>query len=242
MSLTRDEWRVLSCVDGRRSVSELARQLGEGEFRTCQVLHGLVTTGLLEVGEAGETAEVEPEVTEPEEEWWPEEPAAEVVALDEPAADEVDEVEMLEADIEPDPDDVEVEVEDDDDDDDAGDDIPVTGLEEEPELPSRPSELAELEAEAPPAVPGRVLQPDGGLGPYDDLDEDVPAQAPAVAPATPSSTIGSAALAQEFHKAVNGPAPDDVPAAAGVEAVPAGDNQGLNKTLILRLISGVRDL
>ena len=49
ITVTAEQWRLLARADGRRSVSELADLLGEGEFRTLQVLHGLVTAGLARV-------------------------------------------------------------------------------------------------------------------------------------------------------------------------------------------------
>lgn len=60
VTLTADEWRLVVAVDGRRSVSELARSLGQGTFQTCYALHGLVEAELVELVDA--TAEVVPVV------------------------------------------------------------------------------------------------------------------------------------------------------------------------------------
>lgn len=64
VNLTREDWRVVSCIDGQRRVVDVAEALGEGEFRVCQVLHGLVTGGLVEVAEAGVEEEEEYEEVE----------------------------------------------------------------------------------------------------------------------------------------------------------------------------------
>jgi hypothetical protein len=64
VNLTREDWRVVSCIDGQRRVVDVAEALGEGEFKVCQVLHGLVTGGLVEVAEAGVEEEEEYEEVE----------------------------------------------------------------------------------------------------------------------------------------------------------------------------------
>jgi hypothetical protein len=50
-SLTRDEWSLLSLVDGRRTVSDHVILSGRGEYVTVSVIAGLVERGLLVVGE-----------------------------------------------------------------------------------------------------------------------------------------------------------------------------------------------
>ncbi len=50
----RDEWALLSLVDGRRTVTDLVTMSGRGEFATVSALAGLVSRGLLVVGEPGE--------------------------------------------------------------------------------------------------------------------------------------------------------------------------------------------
>lgn len=52
VTLSREDWRIISAIDGTRRVTDVAEALGEGEFKTCQVLHGLVSAGLVEVSEA----------------------------------------------------------------------------------------------------------------------------------------------------------------------------------------------
>ncbi|HEX9766981.1 MAG TPA: DUF4388 domain-containing protein [Nitriliruptorales bacterium] len=49
VSLKPEEWRLLTLVDGRRTVRDLVEVFGQGEFATCKVLYGLVGAGLLEV-------------------------------------------------------------------------------------------------------------------------------------------------------------------------------------------------
>jgi hypothetical protein len=52
-SLSRDEWSLLSLVDGRRSVSDLVVLSGRGEYVVVSAIAGLVERGLLVVGESG---------------------------------------------------------------------------------------------------------------------------------------------------------------------------------------------
>lgn len=47
------EWRVLTLVDGRRTVQQLVLASGQGEFQTFKVLHGMLASGLLEARETG---------------------------------------------------------------------------------------------------------------------------------------------------------------------------------------------
>ena len=49
VNLKPEEWRLLTLVDGRRTVRDLVEVFGQGEFATCKVLYGLVGAGLLEV-------------------------------------------------------------------------------------------------------------------------------------------------------------------------------------------------
>lgn len=49
VSLTADEWRLLTLVDGRRTVGDLVDLCGQGEFATSRLLYGMVGAGLLEV-------------------------------------------------------------------------------------------------------------------------------------------------------------------------------------------------
>ena len=49
VSLQADEWRLLTLIDGLRSVAELVEITGQSEFVVCKVLFGMAGTGLLEV-------------------------------------------------------------------------------------------------------------------------------------------------------------------------------------------------
>lgn len=46
--LEPEEWRVLTLVDGRNTVAEIAERSGLGEIRTCQVIARLIEAGLVE--------------------------------------------------------------------------------------------------------------------------------------------------------------------------------------------------
>lgn len=50
-SIAREEWGVLALVDGRRSVAEVCRLAGRGEYAVVSILAGLVRRGLLRVDE-----------------------------------------------------------------------------------------------------------------------------------------------------------------------------------------------
>jgi len=49
ISMEADQWRLLTLVDGRRTVRDLVALTGLGEYATYQLLAGLVSTGLIEV-------------------------------------------------------------------------------------------------------------------------------------------------------------------------------------------------
>lgn len=49
VNLKPEEWRLLTVVDGRRTVQDLVELFGQGEFHTCRVLYGLEGAGLLEI-------------------------------------------------------------------------------------------------------------------------------------------------------------------------------------------------
>jgi hypothetical protein len=48
VTLGTDEWRMLTLIDGRRTVADLVDLTGQGEYVTCQLLGELVGKGLLE--------------------------------------------------------------------------------------------------------------------------------------------------------------------------------------------------
>ncbi|MBW3663962.1 MAG: DUF4388 domain-containing protein [Actinobacteria bacterium] len=49
VSLKPEEWRLLTLVDGRRTVHDLVELAGQGQFATCKLLYGMVGAGMLEV-------------------------------------------------------------------------------------------------------------------------------------------------------------------------------------------------
>ena len=51
VSLTALEWRLVSKIDERRTVDDIAAALGQGPFDTCKLLYGLVTSGLVALKE-----------------------------------------------------------------------------------------------------------------------------------------------------------------------------------------------
>ncbi len=48
VSLAPEEWRVLTLVDGRNTLAEIADRSGLGEFRTCQIIVQLLESNLIE--------------------------------------------------------------------------------------------------------------------------------------------------------------------------------------------------
>lgn len=48
LTITADEWRVLSRVDGRTSIADIIRELGMSAFAVCAVLHRLLKAGAVE--------------------------------------------------------------------------------------------------------------------------------------------------------------------------------------------------
>ena len=56
VSLQPDEWRLLTVVDGRRTVGELVDLFGQGEFHLCRILYGMIGAGLLVVQTPEEAA------------------------------------------------------------------------------------------------------------------------------------------------------------------------------------------
>jgi len=48
ISLAPEEWRILTLVDGRNTLAEIAERSGLGEFRTCQVIVRLLDAQLIE--------------------------------------------------------------------------------------------------------------------------------------------------------------------------------------------------
>ena len=51
VSLTPQEWRVISKIDERRSIEDLAVALGTSPFEACKLLYGMLTSGLVSLRE-----------------------------------------------------------------------------------------------------------------------------------------------------------------------------------------------
>jgi hypothetical protein len=57
LDLHPSEWEVLAEIDGKRTLKEIATQLGRAEFEVAKIVYGLVTTGIVEIlEEPAETA------------------------------------------------------------------------------------------------------------------------------------------------------------------------------------------
>jgi len=51
VSFTPPEWSVITKVDERRTIDEVAAGLGLGSFEVCKVIYGLLTSGVLDLRE-----------------------------------------------------------------------------------------------------------------------------------------------------------------------------------------------
>jgi hypothetical protein len=188
--LSRDEWALLSLVDGRRTVAEIVGMCGRGDFTVVSALADLVSRGLLRTDDADGVAalsrrhdllarlERNDAVTAPE------------VEVAEPVAPPVESVDDR--------------ADDDDEDEPAAE--PAKPLASVPDVPRTPAPRTEVTPKRPePFLPKR--QPEHPEEPV----------------AVPVAAAGGAAAA---------------PAAATyIERDPS-----VNKSLLLRLIAGVRGL
>jgi hypothetical protein len=48
LTVTADEWHVLSRVDGNATIADIIRELGMSAFAVCAVLHRLLQAGAVE--------------------------------------------------------------------------------------------------------------------------------------------------------------------------------------------------
>jgi hypothetical protein len=62
ISLEADEWRVLTMVNGRATVGQIAERSGLGEMRTCQIIADLLRGGLIEQKEVSLRESLFPEL------------------------------------------------------------------------------------------------------------------------------------------------------------------------------------
>ena len=208
LQLSRDDWMLLALVDGRRTVAEIVRLLGRGEYAVVSGLADLITRGLLiaaDVDVAGDlarrlsllsSAESRAEIVaapavlepQPEPELTPEPPVVAAVPA-QPTVDDLDEDED----------------------------------EQEEELVSD----VDAPAEPPPSKPlSRVIPPQ---------EREVTPKRPE--PALPRRQVDypEPPMARPLAAAV-GASPAAAPAAS-IERDPS-----VNKSLLLRLIAGVRGL
>ncbi len=62
INLEAEEWRVLTMVNGKNTVQQIAQRSGLGEFRTCEIIAQLLANGLIEEREANPAEKVLPEL------------------------------------------------------------------------------------------------------------------------------------------------------------------------------------
>jgi hypothetical protein len=62
INLEAEEWRVLTMVNGKNTVAQIAQRSGLGEFRTCEIIVQLLQSGLIEKRDAASTETVAPEL------------------------------------------------------------------------------------------------------------------------------------------------------------------------------------
>lgn len=62
ISLEADEWRVLTMVNGKNTIAQIAQRSGLGEMRTCEIIAELLQSGLIEKRETNLTESLFPEI------------------------------------------------------------------------------------------------------------------------------------------------------------------------------------
>jgi len=62
INLEADEWRVLTMVNGKNTVAQIAQRSSLGEMRTCEIIAQLLTSGLIERREVHLTETLFPEL------------------------------------------------------------------------------------------------------------------------------------------------------------------------------------
>lgn len=61
INLEAEEWRVLTMVNGKNTVGQIAQRSGLGEFRTCEIIAQLLQSGLIEKREVAPGEALAPE-------------------------------------------------------------------------------------------------------------------------------------------------------------------------------------
>lgn len=62
INLEAEEWRVLTMVNGKNTVGQIAQRSGLGEFRACEIIAELLKSGLIEERETNAAERVVPEI------------------------------------------------------------------------------------------------------------------------------------------------------------------------------------
>ncbi len=57
IKLQPSEWRVLAIVDGAKSIRDIVREGHMGDFETCKILYGLISSGLLKASQPPKAVE-----------------------------------------------------------------------------------------------------------------------------------------------------------------------------------------
>jgi hypothetical protein len=196
--VSRDDWMLLTLVDGRRTVAEIVRLLGRGDFAVVSALADLISRGLLVTADTDVVADMARRY--------------DVLARLETGAATVAAEPVVEVAPEPDavpvPADVDDEFEDDDDEDEDDESI-----------------VSDVDAPAEPA-PSKPLAP------------VAPQQRVAVTPQRSEPVLPAREVAYPEP-------PSAMVAVGGAAAMPAAAierDPSVNKSLLLRLIAGVRGL
>jgi hypothetical protein len=224
--LSRDEWALLSFVDGSRSVSELVSLSGTGEYVVVSALAGLAERGLVAVGErpAGLSALVQRQQLLAALEGRPVDvPAAKHVALTQVVADVVPDEPVAEPVFEAEP---------------VVEDEPLVADEPELVIMREPTP-----AQRKPVIPERP-EPFTHSRQPEHAEEPMPALARLAASAARSATASSASAPVPTAPAASVGSVQGAHALAP-DAVPApyiDRDPSVNKSLLLRLIAGVRGL
>lgn len=245
-AVTREEWSLLALVDGRRTVADLVDLTGSGQYAVVSTLAGLVTRGLLEVrDESNDTTDHVGVVVRRQGllavlEGTPFTPVVEAVRPLETVETVEIAVPLRAAD---DPSAVDPSA---DNHDDAGQDSPGEAPVEQPEPSDEPGLVTASSAEHQAQmlggahVPGDVVPPrpepflPKRQADFDDTASTSPATRPVHVQAAPS------------HGPGDGPGPSVIGATAVAldpEATPVIERDpNVNRSLMLRLIAGVRGL
>ena len=193
VALSRDEWALLSLVDGTRTVSQLVTLAGTGEYVLVSTLAGLAERGLVTVGAAADGGVAQRQQLLAALEGRPAPAAPAASAAPEPVVQERK---------------------------------PVIPERPEPFTPERKPDFAE--------EPVPALQRLAGTTPRQPAAATASVSSPA--PSAPAASVGAVQGAHALQ-----PEAEAVPATPGTSSLIDRD-PSVNKSLLLRLIAGVRGL